>query len=445
VIDELNGLEFHNKHPLGDLSLLSEEEKMALLDQIKALDVDTLKEQQALVKHPKVSEENSFDPYLDYQNVEECPFDEVGLKALKEGLMGCIVVAGGQASRLGLGNTPKGKCPVSVAKNKTLFQLFAEKTACASKFCGKKLSIAFMTSPLNDEETKTYFKEHNYFGLNEDQIDFYCQSQLPFLDDEGHLFLESKDKLALGPNGNGEALKKFYTSGLWQKWSQRGIKYVNFILIDNSLADPFDLFVLGALVTKSCDVVIKAVERQDANEKVGVIVKEAGTIKIVEYSELLESEKTALGKDKKLKHLLANISLFGFSMDFIERVAFLKAGQVPLHAVKKKVKKIDEENFWAWKFERFIFDLLPFASNTFTIVYPRSQTFAPLKNFTGQDSIKSVQEALARQDKKIYFDISGVKPSEQNFELAQDFYYPTEELKKKWRGRALAQNLYIEP
>ncbi len=424
---------------------LDGEEKKRLANQINALDFSVLKKQRDLINNLEPLKQSSFESYKDYIFVEENDYFLEGLQGLKEGFMGCIIVAGGQASRLGLGNRPKGKFEVTLAKKKSLFQLFAEKTKSASKLANKPLLLAIMTSPLNEEETKAYFEENHYFGLSKDQVDFFSQSTLPFLDEEGSLFLESKCSLAVGPDGNGDALRNFYKLGLAEKWAKRGVKFVNFILIDNPLADPFDLNVLGAMIRYKADAIVKAVERKDAEEKVGVIVKDRDTIKIVEYTELLDSEKKALGKDCKFKHLLANISLFCFSMQFIEKIAFLKSDELPLHAVKKTVRKLDSEAFTAWKFERFIFDVLPFAEHLITLVYPRSKTFAPLKNLSGPDSIEAVQEALQLLDRKTYHHISGIDPGNKTFELAQDFYYPTEHIKMKWRGKLLPNDLYIEP
>lgn len=428
-----------------DLQIDDLEKQQSLLPQIQSIDLNVLKKQQALILNPLKEEKASFESYQDFCYLDQADLADEGLNALKEGLMGCLIVAGGQASRLGLGNTPKGKCRVTFAKNKTLFQLIAEKTVSASKMAQKKLSIAFMTSPLNDRETKEYFKENNYFGLSEEQVDFYCQSTLPFLDYNGSLFLETDTLLAQGPDGNGDSLKNFYLSGIWNKWQKLGIKYVNFILIDNPLADPFDVNLLGTMVKNTAEVTIKAVQREHVDEKVGVIVKDHNKIKVVEYTELLESEKSALDNQGKFKHLLANISLFCFSMDFVKKVAHLSEDQIPLHAVKKKVKKLGEDSYFAWKFERFIFDLLPFADQISTIVYPRNKAFAPLKNFSGPDSMESVQAALQQLEREIYYGISGVNLACSRFELSQDFYYPTEELKKKWLGRLLPDQLYIEP
>jgi UDP-N-acetylglucosamine/UDP-N-acetylgalactosamine diphosphorylase len=71
--------------------------------------------------------------------------------------VGCILIAGGQGSRLRF-NGPKGMYPISPIKNKSLFQLFAEKTLAAGLQVGKMLRLAIMTSPYNHEETMRYFQ-----------------------------------------------------------------------------------------------------------------------------------------------------------------------------------------------------------------------------------------------------------------------------------------------
>src|SRR5262245_33544544 len=50
---------------------------------------------------------------------------ETGEKALHAGRVGAILVAGGEATRLG-SNTPKGMFPIGPVSNKSLFQLLAE-------------------------------------------------------------------------------------------------------------------------------------------------------------------------------------------------------------------------------------------------------------------------------------------------------------------------------
>ena len=51
----------------------------------------------------------------------------------------------------------------------------------------------------------------------------------------------------------------------------------------------------------------------------------------------------------------------------------------------------------AFKFEYFIFDLLPFAEKVEVLLYPRELCFCPLKNAEGENSPKTVEKALRVQ------------------------------------------------
>ena len=53
-------------------------------------------------------------------------FIEPGLELLRNGKVGCLIVAGGQGSRLGF-DGPKGMFPITPIKKKTLFQVFQKK------------------------------------------------------------------------------------------------------------------------------------------------------------------------------------------------------------------------------------------------------------------------------------------------------------------------------
>ncbi|NGX54653.1 MAG: putative uridylyltransferase [Chlamydiae bacterium] len=368
---------------------------------------------------------------------------ERGKRLIAEGKCACLVLAGGMATRLRF-KGPKGCFPVSIGKNKTLFQLLAEKVKAASKAAKRPLQLAIMTSPLNHVETETYFVQNGFFGLEPPQVHFFFQEMWPLLDFQKRLFLQAPDQIGFGPNGNGGALRRLYRSGLWQSWKEQSIERVSLISIDNPLADPFDAELFGFHARREDEVTLKAVSRSEPKEKVGVVVRMEDKIAVVDYMELSPEVREA-HVDGALKYSVANIGLFCFCMDFIEKVA---EKTLPIHGVKKSVKMMDkdlpkEPN--VWKFEEFIFDLLPFSEKSSVLIYPRNKTFAPLKNIEGEDSIKTVQAALQAADREVYQRISGVTPPpESQFELAQEFYYPTEEFTARWKGKSLPDKTYVE-
>ncbi len=390
------------------------------------------------------------EPLLAYAKIEAVNgAKNAGLELLKEGKMGCLLVAGGQGTRLRF-EGPKGLFPISLIKHKTLFQLFAERTAAASKLAGKPLPLSIMISPQNEVETRAYFKRHNFFGLDASQVYFFTQGMLPLMTPAGDLCLESTHALARGPDGNGTALYHFVKSGIWDDWKAQGVSYVNFVQIDNCLADPFDVQLLGAHALSHAEVTIKCVERKAPLENVGVVVQRHGKAEVIEYTELPSQERLACANGR-LKHPCANISLFCFNMDFIGKAAFEQFPMMPLHMALKSARYIhapalthDAAQKMAWKGERFIFDVLCAAQRIATVMYPREMCFAPLKNFSGEDSITTVQKALQAYDSYTFAQIGQLSSGDAPFELSPEFYYPTPGLLAAWKGKSLPQDAYVE-
>ncbi len=432
--------EMHQEHVLEHWDALSENQKEKLSSQIQSLDFETIKALQKALKQQK-KEPPAYFPLKKAQKTGSAENAERGAKILSEGRAGCLILAGGMGTRLNV-DGPKGIFPVTLSK-KSLFQFFSERIKAASKLYGQSLPVAIMTSPLNDRETRDFFEKHNNFGLEKDQIDFFVQQDLPLLDKSGNLFLDAEWHIAEGPNGNGECLKEFYRSGIWRKWKERGIEYVNLALIDNPLADPFDAELIGAHDRLGCDILVKTVKRVDPDEKVGVLVQVGDKIHVLEYSEINQKDKENIEDFP-----YANLSLFSVTMSFIEKAKDLK---LPLHKAYKaapflsrKGETIKPASPNAWKFETFIFDTF-LHGRVEVIAYPREECFAPLKNKTGESSPETVLASLQDYDRKIYEKISGLKAPERPFELDPAFYYPPAKLLEKWKKRLLPNERYISP
>ena len=442
-------LSIQQTHLLAFWNTLTEEQQLLLAGQIKQLDTAIFDTQRALLQENPIPSRSSINPVQDYARSRNQENKERGLQLLEQHKCGCILVAGGQGTRLNQGLS-KGMVPITPIMHKSLFQVFAEKTAAAGKRSGVLLPLAIMTSPLNHGPIVSYFQSNHYFGLQPDQVFFYSQGTLPFLDRQGRLFLEDKFSLAMGPDGNGSALRSFIDAGIWKQWHDQGVEQVHFVLVDNALADPFDAEMLGFHVAQKNDITIKSTYRLNEEEKVGVLVEEKGKIKVVEYSEMDESERKARQPKGELKYPLANLSLFCFSMEFIGNQAYDNYALLPMHKAYKAARYLDAEGKFvqskdpiAWKFERYIFDLLRFAGRVQVLVYPREDCFAPLKNPQGSDSIETVQAALVNRDKKIIKEITLQDPPAEPLELSQDFHYPTADLLNRWKGRALPHEAYI--
>ncbi len=376
-------------HKLGQEGLnayldeLDSAERESVLEQLTRIDL-------SFISNTVESEAVSIDAPPSCKRVEEIQeYLDTGNKLISDGKAAALIVAGGQGTRLKF-DGPKGMFPISPGDGKTLFELLAERVLKTSKACGRALQIVLMTSPENDEITRNFFKSHRNFGLDESQIHFYSQGELPLVTPEGELFFSSRGKLAMGPDGNGSSLSLLWSSGVGAQLEKQGVEQLTYNLIDNPLSNPFDPLLIAWNAVQNSDVTIKCIKREEPEEKVGVIVRANGKIAVKEYSEI----------DLKIRSALdvfpyANISLFCFALKFTKTINF---ADLPLHKAFKSSpryapggKQIEAGAPGYWKYERFIFDVLLKANKVELLLYPRESCFAPLKD---RASIPAVQAAL---------------------------------------------------
>lgn len=432
VRDLLSALQQEQLIPL--IEALSPADQKSILNRLQAIDLDLLHQQRTVLDHPS-SSQASFKPPEFYEHVQNVTgIEEKGLKLIEEGKVACLVVAGGQGTRLG-SKAPKGCFPVSVERQKSLFALIAEKTIAAGLRAERLLHLIIMTSPDNREDTEAFFQSHDLFGLAREQLHFIQQDTLPFLTPEGDLFFSEKGRLAEGADGNGASLQVLVRSGVLDLIKEQGVEFLNYILVDNPMADPFDPFLVGYHADQKADVTLKCVERIDTTEKVGIIVQEEGKIVVKEYSELPDGVSTEAFS-------LANISLFCFSLDFAEKTANVR---LPLHAAFKSSPRLladgtvtKEDTPSIWKFERFIFDLLAFANRTAILVYPREECFAPLKKLS---DLPLVQEVMTRQDRNLMRQLTGKRYETK--EIERSYYYLNNDKQMKLKAFPPIDQAYL--
>ena len=183
-------------------------------------------------------------------------------------------------------------------------------------------------------------------------------------------------------------------------------------------------------------------------EKLGTMVEAKKHVRIVEYSELPQEKKEARDEKGEFLYRYLNLGLIIFSLDFMKKVA---KKELPYHVAHKTSARFvngevtyPKEPF-AHKYERFIFDAFLLSTKVQALLVERGYCYAPLKNLTGEDSIETVQAALQERDCQIFAEVTGIVPPKgAKFELSQEFYYPTPEFLKKWKGQLLPHQGYIE-
>jgi len=327
-----------------------------------------------------------------------------GEAALTAGRVAAFTVAGGQGTRLGY-DGPKGTFRVTPLKQKSLFQVFAEKIIAAGRRYGKPLHWFIMTSHQNHAATEAFFEENKFLGLARDHVHFFRQGRMPAVNFEGKILLETKSSLALSPDGHGGSLRALARSGALDLMQREGIDTLSYFQVDNPLVRAIDPFFIGWHLLHRSEMTSKMVPKAYAEEKVGHFCIQQGKLVVVEYSDLpmaIQRETNAAGK---LRYIAGSVAIHMLDRDFIRRVAAGGEGvALPFHRADKKIPTIDAagnpvkpEKANGVKFEMFVFDALPFAKNPLVIEARRADDFSPVKNADGLDSPKTCREDQLRQ------------------------------------------------
>ncbi|HUQ69891.1 MAG TPA: UTP--glucose-1-phosphate uridylyltransferase, partial [Planctomycetaceae bacterium] len=140
-----------------------------------------------------------------------------GESALRDGQVAAVLVAGGQGTRLGTSD-PKGMFPIGPISGKSLFQLFCEQLIARQRRYGVRIPYAVMTSDATHAATVSYFESHGFFGLEPDDVWFFCQANMPAVDaNTGVALLAGPGRLAVSPDGHGGILAAMSKSGVLKK------------------------------------------------------------------------------------------------------------------------------------------------------------------------------------------------------------------------------------
>jgi UDP-N-acetylglucosamine/UDP-N-acetylgalactosamine diphosphorylase len=394
--------EAEQQHVFRFWAQLDESQQRRLLDQLAAVDFQQLHKLVQLIDiKAKAGEELKPIPPTTYEPARRAELAELGWKALADGRVACLVVAGGQGTRLGW-PAPKGTYPVGPVSEKSLFALFAEQLCATGERAGKPVDLYVLCSRLNREQTEGFFRDHGFFGLNPQHVTFLVQGELPNTDPRGKLLLSSPSEVALSPNGHGGTFKALQAAAL-QTMAERGQDYLFYWQVDNPLCRVADPVFLGAHIAEEVEASTKTVKKVDSTEKVGVLAYRNGRVGVAEYSELSDDMQEAREEGGDLLYRAGNTAIHIFSRSFLDRLGESEF-QLEHHLARKAVPCIDEQGKPlvpdepnAIKFETFIFDLLAEAKGHLAFEVVREEEFEPLKNKSGPYSAKTVKRALSER------------------------------------------------
>ena len=283
---------------------------------------------------------------------------------------------------------------VSPVKQKSLFQIFAEKILSAQRKYGVSIPWLVMTSHINDAATRAFFEENNFFGLDKKDVLFFRQGLMPAVDKQGKIILEQKGKIAMTPDGHGGCLRGMCRSGAIDELKRRGIDCISYFQVDNPLVNIIDPYFLGFHIKSASEMSSKMIPKAYALEKVGHFCVLDGKMCVVEYSDLPKEYQERTGADGQLEFRAGSVAIHILDRDFVERLGGSGEGaKLPFHRADKKIPYVDESGEQVKpdkpngiKFEMFVFDALPMAKNPVIIEGARGDEFSPVKNAEGLDS-----------------------------------------------------------
>jgi len=379
-------------------NLVGKEVPQRLIDQLNNMDWSYLD-----LIHDKEQKRGEFAPLgameLPEIQAKEKEFKTIGLEAIKSCKVGAILLAGGQGTRLGF-DKAKGMYNIGVSKDLYIFEQLVRNLQKVTDEAGAFVPLYVMTSDKNDEQTRAFFAEHNYFGYNQDYIKFFVQEMVPAVDFDGNVLVEAEDSLAMSPNGNGGWFTSLLKAGLGEDMKEKGVEWLNVFAVDNVLQQIADPVFVGATIQSGCVSGAKVVRKCDPYERVGALCLEDGKPSIIEYYELTPEMAEATNEAGSLLYGFGVILNYLFS---VEKLLEIAEKQMPLHIVEKKVPYLDEsgvavkpETPNAYKFETLILDMVYMMDNCLSFEVEREKEFAPVKNATGVDSVESARELLQK-------------------------------------------------
>jgi UDP-N-acetylglucosamine/UDP-N-acetylgalactosamine diphosphorylase len=460
------------EHILRYWDTLTENSQRQLLHQISLIDFEEMaKLYREYILHKASAHATSLEPaeIITLASQRSRP-DEVqkmtarGEEVLRAGKVAAVLVAGGQASRLGF-DKPKGAYPIGPVSRKSLFQLHAEKLLALAKRYRAAIPWYIMTSDANAGETRAFFEAHKLFGYSPQNIFFFGQEMIPALDENGKFILDAPDHIFTNPNGHGGTLTALEKSGALVDMRCRGIEEIFYFQVDNVLLNMCDPLFIGYHVTANAEMSAKACAKRDPYEKVGVIGKvfdqateKSGRLKVIEYSDMSRADKEARLPDGTLKYNAGSIAIHLLKVDFIARE--VQGGtKLPWHVAYKQIPYLDAngtliqpEKPNGYKFETFIFDALGDARRVVLLEVERRCEFSPIKNASGEDSPQTAQrdmcalyaEWLEQTGIKVPRDVDGNLSA--RVEISPLFALDAAELALKVTpNQRLVNDFYLEP
>ena len=389
--------ENNQNHVMKFFDKLSESQKTEFLNQIENINWSDIK----LIGQEAAEGRGEFSvpPAVSVDEIEanKAEYEAIGIEAIKKSEVAAVLLAGGMGTRLGF-DLPKGCYNVGQTHELFIFECLINNLMDVVNKVGCFVPLYIMTSEKNDESTRSFFEEHNYFGYDKSFVKFFIQDMACAVDYDGKLLLEEEGRLATSPNGNGGWFTSMVKAGLDKDMKSRGVKWINIFAVDNVLQRIADPVFVGATIKGGFQCGSKVVRKVEPQEKMGLLCLEDGQPSIVEYYEMSQEMAEAQAEDGSLLYKYGVILNYLFSFEKLEEIV---NNQLMVHVVEKKIPYVDEAGNKVsptepngYKFELLVLDMIHMMDNNLAFEVVREKEFAPIKNLHGVDSVDSARELL---------------------------------------------------
>ena len=392
--------EYDQMQILSNYERLDNQKKAELAEQIERIDFDQINKLYQTTKE-EVSFENDIIEPISYIEKDKLTKEELekylnlGESAIKEGKYSIVTMAGGQGTRLGHSG-PKGTFDIGLDSHKSIFEILADNIKEESKKYNVMIPWYIMTSKENNDQTKEFFEENDYFGYNKDYVKFFQQGKLPMCDENGRILINEKGLIKEASDGHGGIFQSMKRNNITEDMKKQGVEWAFIGPVDNVLVKMVDPVLLGVMIDKKVLAGGKSVVKANPSEKVGVFCKRNGKPGVVEYTEISKEMAEQVDENGELVFGESHINCNLFNVEAIEEVA---NKNLPYHIAHKKASYLDENGNLvvpdkpnAYKFESFIFDAFDMLKDMAILRVKREEEFAPVKNAEGTDSPETARE-----------------------------------------------------
>ena len=344
--------------------------------------------------------------YIDKQKLSPENYEKfynIGVENIKNNGYAVVTMAGGQGTRLGH-TGPKGTFDIGLKSHKSIFEILTDSLKIVCNKYGVVIPWYIMTSEENNDQTVSFFEEHNYFGYDKSKVKFFKQGKLPMIDEYGKILINEEGIIKEAADGNGGIYKSMLKNGIIEDMKKNNVEWVFVGPVDNVLIKMVDPVLLGITIDKNVLAAGKSTIKRNPSEKVGVFCKKNGKPSVVEYMEISKEMSEKVDENGELLFGESHINCNLFNIRAIENVA---NKNLPYHVAHKKAKYlnnkgqlINPEDPNAYKFESFIFDAFDVLDDMAVLRVNREEEFAPVKNAEGEDSPETARALYLKYNSK---------------------------------------------